>query len=195
MRNRYLLLLLASVACGPSDQVLECGLADELADAVVSRGSEPLELLVCPLEPVVELGFPIRVAVGIGNVSDSAIVLRRPSFAFGAWLDARIQGPGGSVLERVSYIHASLGQWMSLEPGELVETVVDLRCTHEGPPGHENECVAPYLLELPGTYMIRMHYSYGCIDGPCSRGLTQGPADYGGRLRSRSALGTDELTG
>jgi hypothetical protein len=135
-----------------------------MADAVARQTGETLALLACPLEQEVDLGDPVRISVALLNLADTVSSVR-PAFVFGAWLDARIEGPDGAVLERVAHVDAGPGSLVQLSPGGRYEEVVDLMCPMAG-----GECDPPYSFNSRGVYTIAMRYSYLCDHHPCERG-------------------------
>jgi len=112
--------------------------------------------------------MPVRVA--LQNVSDTTISLR-PSFVFGAWLDAEIEGPNGALIARSAHIDPGMEARIDLGPGDRTEAIVDINCPVESPtaPGG---CIRPYSLDEKGAYVVKMRYSYPCGGQPCKSNLT-----------------------
>ena len=69
-----------------------------------SETPEPLVLLVCPIASVVELGAPLRVVVGLGNVGNEELTVR-PSFesaSMGPRGKASRSPGGGEIVDRTT---------------------------------------------------------------------------------------------
>jgi hypothetical protein len=169
MRANILIVAAVVVGCasapGQANDEAECLARVSSLGEPTGRGESALRLIACPVSSIVTDRDPIQVAVLLQNVSDSAIVVR-PSLLFGAWLDADIVGPGGTVLDRGGSIEPRVSEPVALNAGEFVGRVVRLRCNQNESPS----CFSPYLIEEAGAYRIQMTYSYPCDYGSCAQG-------------------------
>ncbi len=166
MRAYFWTPLVASaiVACGPSNEVAtpDCDWEGQVRDSQ----SQPIVLLACPVNTVFSPAAAIPVRVALQNISDTTIWLR-PSFVFGAWLDAEIEGPEGVPIASSAHIHAGMEARINLRPGDRTEAIVDLNCA-VGSPTSPGGCIRPYNMDQKGTYVVRMRYSYRCgVQGSC----------------------------
>jgi hypothetical protein len=166
----FMLMALVLAGCGDAikGRSAGCDLSLQMAEATQEPG-QPLVLLACPTETESELGSPIRVVVGLANVSNTSVLISA-SFVFGAWLDATIVGPDGHRLESMEHIDPPRVQAVAIDPGEVVEAIIDLQCPIIG--YGPDDCVAPYIFGQPGRYTVHMRYTYPCVDGPCPPGAS-----------------------
>lgn len=153
MRHAVLLVLVMCVSFGCQD-VSERRTETAMDD--VSPSANGLKLTVSPIRTVFGVSGPLEVEVTVLNLTDSVVTFR-PIFDFGDWLDAEISGPLGSPIPKTAFIDAPNAFAISLESGESVTEIVDLRCTFPIP--EDNSCMAPYDLSAPGGYEVKVRFT------------------------------------
>jgi len=175
MRKASALLLLIVCGCGvpearPPER--DCAFHEQLKKIRSNdTTTERIALLVCRSTADEPINDRLPVHVALANVSDDNVEIR-PSLVFGAWLNASILGPDGRLLPQVEHIDPPRPSLLSLAPGDMVDTTLDLLCPLWTGEPHVG-CVRPYVLERSGTYEIAMRYTYRCDDGPCPDGASE----------------------
>lgn len=137
--------------------VAEVGAAVEGDSSTVDSG---MRFTVAPLHKVVPVEGPMQVEITLRNVSDSIVVFK-PIFNFGAWLDAEIVDSAGVPVPKTAQIDPPNALRTLLRPGESLTVPVDLRCST---PVNQGPCMAAYDgLFRPGVYQVKMHFTLPCL--------------------------------
>jgi len=129
-----------------------------------SRAADDPDLWMeaAPLEEAYYRDGPMMVELTFHNAADSMVVFR-PVFYFGAWLDAEIVDSAGRPVARTMEISPpspSNTLETFIRPRQSITVGVDLRCVFPTP---EIPCDGPYdALSEPGVYEVRMRFELPC---------------------------------
>lgn len=141
--------------------------------SAASRGQDStavdhgLQMTASPLRKVYPLDGPMEVQLTFHNLSDSMVVFR-PIFYFGVWLDADIIDSAGRAVPRTMEITppSPLNTLETfIRPRQSISAVVNLRCAI---PSSSLPCEGPYdALSEPGTYQVKMRFTLPCQENKC----------------------------
>lgn len=148
--------------------VLECN----PSEVVTTSSSEPIQLVVCILDPEVRVGDSIRVFVGLKNVSDGP-VFTRARFDLGAFLLIRIENERGDQQDIFVGEPGHFDQSMTdimLPRGGLIGRVLDLSCDQGGYRRADVRCFSELELSKPGLYRVFLSYAVLCGKEGCPEG-------------------------
>jgi hypothetical protein len=126
-----------------------------------------LSMSASPVRDVYYRDGPMDVQLTFHNASDSMIVFR-PTFYFGAWLDAEVLDSVGKAVSRTMEIDppSPLNTLETfIRPRQSLTARIDLRCAIPAP---EVPCDGPYdALSEPGVYEVKMRFTLPCEEGSC----------------------------
>ena len=151
-----------------SEQQATAAQASTVAQAQDSTLVESdVSMSATPLRDVYYRDGPMDVQLTFHNATDSMVVFR-PTFYFGAWLDAEVLESVGRAVPRTMDIDPP-NPLNTLEtfirPRQSIKALVDLRCAMPAP---EVPCEGPYdALSEPGVYQVKMRFTLPCEEGRC----------------------------